>query len=367
MALFFVLRRVVLISSLALVLPSLNAWWDGGHKAVALVAYEKLTPAEQAWVMRQMEAHPTKAELFDAPMVEELGKGDISADMRAKWFFAQAAVWSDLIRNREGYPNSKEINATYHHSGWHYTDLPVFSDEKAKAQLKDKIELPQLNWQPGMAEPEHGFNSVLTLKRVIHELGDPAVTAKDKAVDLCWLFHLTGDMHQPCHCAQLFIPGKMEEGDRGGNRILIMGIKRSNPALDADVLHYFWDSLWNDTQNGLLDIEQRIAPLHADAALWERAQVSAQKLQPDEWLVEGHALAERYVYSPDLLKRLASVKPRQNPGQGRPEEVLMVGMSTLMMDAYIREARFVSRQQVVTAGVRLAEVIKAVIAKSNDL
>ena len=78
-------------------------------------------------------------------------------------------------------------------------------------------------------------------------------------------------------------------------------------------------------------------------------------------------MAERYVYSPDLLRRLASVKPRQNPGQGRPEEVLMVGMSTLMMDAYIREARFVSRQQVVTAGVRLAEVIKAVIAKSNDL
>jgi|GEM_PF-756409 len=365
----FAVRSPWVMGALSALVAASSAfsWWDGGHKAIALVAYEKLSPQEQAWVMRQMEAHPTKAELFEEPMKVELGQGDIPADLRARWFFAQAAIWSDLIRNREGYPNAKEINATYHHSGWHYTDLPVFPDAQAEEKMKAQVEMPLLDWQPGMAEPEHGFNSIHTLKRVIHELGDPAVAPKDKAVNLTWLFHLVGDMHQPCHCAQLFVPGKMEDGDRGANRVLILGIKRANPELEADVLHFFWDSLWNEAENNLKDIQTRIFPLKADAALWEKAQVSAQKLDPVEWLHEGHALAVRYVYSPDLLRRLATVTPRPNPGRGRPEDVLMVSMSTLMMDAYIREARFVSRQQVVTAGVRLAEVLKAVIAKSGDL
>lgn len=346
---------------------SLQAWWDGGHKAVALVAYERLSESERAWVMKQLEEHPTKAQLYEIPLKNELGAGEITPELRAKWFFAQTAIWSDLIRNRDGYDNAKEINATYHHSGWHYTDLPVFPDPQAATALKDKIEMPQLEWQPGMAEPEHGFNSVHTLKRVVHELADPAVAATDKAVALCWLFHLTGDMHQPCHCAQLFIPGKMEDGDRGGNRVMILGIKRANPELTADVLHYFWDSLWNDANNGVTDIESRIGVLKADPALWQKADVAAQNLDPVEWLKEGHALAERYVYSPDLLRRIATVSPRPNPGPGRREDVLMVSMSTLMMDAYIREARFVSRQQVATAGIRLATVLKEIISKSESL
>lgn len=355
----------LLLIFLAGITQPLFSWWDGGHKAVALIAYERLSVDERAWVMKQLDAHPTKGELFEAPMREELKEGEIPADIRDQWFFAQAAVWSDIIRNRDGYPNAKEINAAYHHSVWHYTDLPVFPDEQARQQLQGKVHPPSLDWQLGMAEPEHGFNSIHTLKRVIYELGDPAVSEKDKAVDLCWLFHLVGDMHQPCHCAQLFIPGKMEEGDRGANRILILGIKRANPQLDADVLHFFWDSLWNDAQNGVKDIGQRIVPLKADAALWARADESAKSLDPVEWLKEGHSLAARYVYSPDLLKRLASITPRPNPGGGRREDVLMVSLSTLTMDAYIRDARFISRQQVVTAGVRLAEVLKAVIAKSN--
>lgn len=351
---------------LSMAMPvSVSAWWDGGHKAVALIAYERLTPEERAWVMKHLEAHPTRSELFELPLHEEIQEPEKDPELRAKWYFAQASVWSDIIRNRDGYPNAKEINATYHHSVWHYTDLPVFQDAEAAKALEGKVHLPELDWQPGMAEPEHGFNSIHTLRRVVQELGDPAVTEKDKAVDLCWLFHLLGDMHQPCHCAQLFVPGKMEDGDRGGNRILILGIKRANPQLDADVLHFFWDSLWNDAQNGVVDIGQRIVPLKADTALWERAAASATILDPVAWLKEGHGIAEKYVYSPDLLKRLAAVTPRPNPGSSRREDVLMVSMSTLMMDAYVREARFISRQQVVTAGVRLAEVLKQVIAKSG--
>lgn len=359
------MKKIPLLVALFSIVSCCHAWWDGGHKAIAVIAYEKLTVEERAWVMGMMEAHPTKAELFEGPLREELGTGEISPETRAKWFFAQASVWSDLIRKREGYPNSQAINAKYHHSGWHYTDLAVFPDERARQELKQHDVPPPMDWTPSMAEPQDGFNSMHTLGRVIHELGDPAVSASDKAVNICWLFHCLGDTHQPCHCAQLFVPKKLEDGDRGGNRILVLGIKRANPELDADVLHYFWDSLWNGEKNGLKEIEERIFPLKADATLWQRAEAAAQITDPRVWLKEGHALAAKYVYSPALLQRLASVQPRKNPGQGRPEDVLMLSLSTLTMDAYIRDARFISRQQIVTAGVRLAAVLRQCIAASK--
>jgi hypothetical protein len=35
-----------------------------------------------------------------------------------------------------------------------------------------------------------------------------------KAIELAWLFHLVGDIHQPLHTAQLFIV-EYPQGDRG--------------------------------------------------------------------------------------------------------------------------------------------------------
>ncbi len=337
----------------------LCAWWDGGHKAVAILAFQRLTPEQRAWVMTQLEAHPTKEELFEGPLKEELGATP-DPETRAKWYFAQASIWSDLVRKYDGYPNAKEINTKYHHSVWHYTDLPIFPDQKARRELKAKDVEPPMDWRPGMKEPEHGFNSMHTLERVIHELGDPAVSPADKAVDLCWLFHLVGDTHQPCHCAELYVPEKLEDGDRGANRILILGIKSANPELTADVLHYFWDSLWNGEKNGVAEVESRLNVIKADGGLWTRATAAAKVTEPQAWLREGHALAVSHVYSPELLQRLSVTKPQKNPGQGRPEDVMMITMTKPVMDNYVAKARLVSREQVAIAGFRLAEVLKRV-------
>ena len=339
-----------------------SAWWDGGHKAISLIAYERLTPAERNWVVKILEAHPTWAELFQIPMNEELGKNPDS-EMRARWIFAQASIWCDLIRKREGYPNAQRINQEFHHSTWHYTDLPVFPDEEARMELKHKDHLPPMEWKQGMEEPKpEGFNSMQTLQRVMHELPRPTVSAAEKAVSMCWLFHVLGDTHQPCHCAELFVPKKLADGDRGANRVLVLNIRRSNPELDADVLHYFWDSLWNTDQNGLAAVQARVNALRDDEALWKRAQSMAAELDPKAWLREGHALAVSHIYSPALLGRMKEVEPRPNPGPGKPEEVLMVSLPTAAMDAYVADARKLAREQIALAGVRLAEVLKRMMA-----
>ncbi|HCN29070.1 MAG TPA: hypothetical protein DIT64_10010 [Verrucomicrobiales bacterium] len=348
-----------------MVVQPARAWWDGGHKAIALIAYDHLSESERAWVMTRLEAHPTREELFELPLREEFASAAPDADTRARWFFAQAAIWSDLIRRDGGYPNAKEINAAHHHSTWHYTDLAVFPDNAARAALAAKAAPPPMDWQPGMTEPEEGFNSIQTLRRVLHELADPARDHGGQGVNLCWLFHCLGDTHQPCHCAQIFIPEKLPDGCEGANRIMILGLKSAQPVLTSDVLHAFWDSLWNDEKNGLADVSARLAPLKADAALWSKGAEAARELDPVEWLKEGHALAESHVYSPALLRRLASTSAQPNTRSSRGGNVMMVSMTTLDRDAYVREARFVSRQQMVTAGLRLAAVLKDVIARSH--
>ena len=163
-------RIIRVFSCLILLTCSADAWWDGGHKAISLIAYERLTPTERDWVVKLLESHPTWVELFQGPMDEELGKTP-DAETRARWIFAQASIWCDLIRKREGYPNAQRINQEFHHSTWHYTDLPVFPDEEARKELKHKDHLPPMEWTPGMAEPKsEGFNSMHTLQRVMHEL-----------------------------------------------------------------------------------------------------------------------------------------------------------------------------------------------------
>ncbi|MES2596275.1 MAG: S1/P1 nuclease [Verrucomicrobiota bacterium] len=342
-----------------------SAWWDGGHKAIALIAWERLTPEERAWVMERLELHPTKAELYEPAFKEEFANAEVSTEMRQRWFFGQTAVWCDLIRRRDGYPNAAEINPKYHRGEWHYTDLPVFPNAQAKAQMKAVDIEPVMDWKPGMQAPHEGFNSMHTLQRVVHELSDPKSDKAGAAVNLCWLFHLVGDTHQPCHCAQLFVPGKLESGDRGGNSIHVFGFKNSNPGLENDVLHSFWDSLMNGSKNGITDIAERISPLKQEPQLWAQAEKLAPITDPRQWLREGHALAVSAVYSPALLARLAAVEPVNNPGPGKSDKVMMISMPSGALESYISDARKVARQQVVTAGVRLAEAIKHCVKASS--
>jgi len=355
------------VFSLMLLSPA-SAWWDGGHKAIALIAWERLDEKERAWVMERLEAHPTKAELYEPALAEELGLGETDVATRQRWFFGQTAVWCDLIRKREGYTNAAEVNANYHHSEWHYTDLPVFPDAAAKAAMKAVDVEPPMDWQPGMQMPTEGFNSIHTLQRVMHELADPKTSKADAAVDLCWLFHLVGDTHQPCHCAQLFVPGKLKEGDRGGNSIHVLGFKGSSPSLDSNVLHSFWDSLWNGEKNGIADVAGRVKPLQQETALWTQAEKLVDITDPRLWLREGHALASVAVYSPALLARVKSAKPVDNPGFGKQksDKVLMLSMPSGALETYIANARKVSRQQVVTAGVRLAAAIKHCVSQTHE-
>src|SRR6202021_3878931 len=97
-------------------------------------------------------------------------------------------------------------------------------------------------------------NIVEALTKNVADLKDPKVSASDKAVALCWILHLCGDIHQPLHATELFSP-QFPTGDQGGNQFIIL---RDPPYADSRAnLHFVWDSLPGDYQSR--DIEHYIA------------------------------------------------------------------------------------------------------------
>ena len=64
-------------------------------------------------------------------------------------------------------------------------------------------------------------------------LSNASAPAPARAIALCWVLHLVGDIHQPLHTGSLYTASLFETGDRGGNAIRI----------DDSNLHSCWERL----------------------------------------------------------------------------------------------------------------------------
>src|SRR5262249_37834984 len=109
---------------------------------------------------------------------------------------------------------------TYHHGSWHYINYPLVFEDGVSAR-----------------EPE-AENIVSAFERNSAQGAAAGVSNPDKAIALCWLFHLVGDVHQPLHTTALF-SREFPDGDRGGNLFKVVA-GEGGRIVD---LHYFWDGL----------------------------------------------------------------------------------------------------------------------------
>lgn len=159
------MRRLVLASLLLLVLlpaPPAMAWSAFGHRLVALLAYDQLSPTARSQV--------------DALLALEPG-----ADI------ATIAPWPDEIRKNPG----------YEHTGpFHYVNFPAGSCQYAAARDC-----------PG------GACISAALPRYQAVLGDPGNPAQERLEALKFVVHLAGDVHQPMHAGN--------RDDRGGNQFQV--------------------------------------------------------------------------------------------------------------------------------------------------
>jgi hypothetical protein len=284
--------RHFLPALLLLTLP-LEAWNATGHRIIAAIAYDHLTPQAKARVDELLKQHPD------------------FANLPSREAFLTAATWPDTIRNDPRFfdDTAKDPKPTpllpgfpsmARHTNWHYIDLPFSPDGTPLEQPKKP-------------------NALVELRRMLKEAGL-------SAYDLPWLIHLTGDVHQPLHCVSRFTR-ELPHGDQGGNLVFV------TPGRN---LHSFWDGL-PGTDVSDTSVNRVAAGVAAEltAAKGPNPRLSRN---PKRWIDEGFALAQREVYT-------------FGNASGTRENLIA------LPESYQTSARQIARTQLATAGFRLAEVL----------
>ena len=297
-----------------------QAWNENGHKMTAEIAFNLLSAAQQQHVAAVLGAHPRFKADFAAAMPEEITRG--SATAKARWMFGHASIWSDHVAKI-----SEVVRNRYHRGTWHYINMPVYLTGRDEAALGGKLEHNMsMRFEPPLRQD---LNVVQALQGNLRVWQDADAADADKAVALCWILHLTGDLHQPLHTVALFSRTYFPGGDRGGNDIRIDNI------LDSNNLHAVWD--------GMPDGFENLLPSVSTTKILANDVVTLDS--PVAWLRRTYQLAIQYGYTPqlknDLQLRLAK------------DEAATMSLS----GDYRSNAGAVAREQVIIAGHRIAALL----------
>jgi hypothetical protein len=311
-----------------------HAWNDTGHRLVALIAYERLTPERRAELVKLLEKHPRFAEDFEKRMPRGLSEED-----RAKWVFAQAAVWPDIARDYRNVDG--RLYARFHRGPWHYVNKPVYLDDEARKALLGK--LPEIREEPvegrageqgaERATARDRMNILQALHWNVTLLRDGKRDETERAVALCWVMHLVGDLHQPLHASGLYSAGRFADldGDRGGNEIGVAGVE------GARNLHAVWDDLMGDSFHLPTLVKEA-----GEVGKWgngERVNVTEYRA----WMEESYAVAREAAYAEEVLKVVRE-------GEKRSDQQLR---AVVLSAQYMKKAKGIARERVGAAGARL--------------
>jgi hypothetical protein len=331
------MSRRVLALAVLLVLPASPAlaWNSVGHMAVAKLAFDRLDDGTKVRIGKLLRQHPHD-ELFLAINRPE----GVDA---VEWAFLRAATWPDWVRPRRPTDPRGEAVTKYNRPQDHYIDKPFVLP--ADAGLFAGRDL-----NPGPDQP----TVLKALARCMKELKSPETPNADRAVALCWLEHLVGDIHQPLHCTSLYSSQfQGEGGDQGGN---LFGLRVGGRPIK---LHLYWDLLPGDDPNYLVDNPANAAVVYAHARdLAEllrgpeyRRDVFQERLakHPDfpAWADEGFELAKTVVYQNGRLRGVA-LRHGTNAPPDAPEAP----------EGYEKIALDLARKQMALAAYRLEDKVK---------
>jgi len=288
--------------------PALG-WNSTGHRIIAAIAYERLTPRARARVDEILRHHPDYATL--------LTRGAPSDDEgRARDAFLVAATWPDVIKGDRRFYDDTRKDAVptpalpgfpdmARHTNWHYIDIP---------------------YAPDGAEPEPtpAINALVELRRMLPEMSSAGADPVVAAYDLSWVEHLIGDLAQPLHVTSRFLLSQ-PKGDAGGNGVYV------SPGRN---LHSYWDDLAGTDQSD----EYVIRLAHEIAA--EHPVDHRISKNPKKWIAESFRLDKTDVYSFGLTSG-----SREHPIE--------------LAGNYQETAHRIARAQIALAGYRLAAILNA--------
>lgn len=198
---------------------------------------------------------------------------------------------------------------------WHYDNRPVCD--------------PATSFSSQCAD---GNCPLAAYDRYVKVLADPAAGREARLDALRVVVHVLGDVHQPLHSG--------DNGDRGGNDVAVdMG-----PGQPPRALHGNWDRELVDRAKGRDSNRQfarRLARKYArDAARWQTGTVR-------DWMQESYDIARTFTYP--RLPGFVCGRPVASPVQLSPE--------------YRAEGARIAEERLARAGIRLAGVLNATLAR----
>jgi hypothetical protein len=292
-------RTLGALLMLVLIVPhQASAWVREGHMATGALAYdilEQRDPEAIAAILRLMQAHPDRAR-FDAQL------GGLAGREGERRLFELMAIWPDAVR---GTP--------YAHPVWHTSQRIVSSARSV------------IPFAFGSAQFEFGRNLA-----VAH---DAAASDADRAVALCWVMHIVGDMHQPLHTA-MWMSWRFPITDAGGQWAWV----RPSPDAAPERLHWFWDSAGHPAALGLAPSGSLEAKLEQDPP--------AETLSPDPETAFAHWVAQTRELAYEVAYARGRLRVGNSPDSAR-----------VLSNDYVERARTVSRAQLTAAGRRIGALL----------
>jgi len=279
------------LALLAVLLVPQQSWaWNGtGHRVVATIAWDSMTPAVRQRVIALLEGAPR-----DACLVDLMPADSRPLAARQREFFERASTWADIVRPGE---NDPRPCTRFHRGEWHY--INSFWQGISGATGGDRPAD-----RPDILPPVSNILIQLPLLRSFAACPTSQCGAAmaDRAVALAWILHLVGDLHQPLHTnARITSRQDEQKGDQGGNLFLL-------EAGDHVVrLHGYWDGIL-DRSAPRNDNEAQSAYIARLAAAITRKHPRGAvrpQLRPanyDAWAREGFETTKAFVY-PATLKR----------------------------------------------------------------
>ena len=277
----------------------LRAWSAQGHMATGAIAFDLLgqrSPAAIAAIEQLMESHPDRARFESALQ-------GLDGPARTRRLFELIARWPDDIRG-----------TSYSHAHWHH-QLRIVAGSHLFRGLR-------------LGEADHGFRTALRILR------DARADAGRRAVPLCWLFHITGDMHQPLHAGHL-MNGRFPFTDQAGT----IGWVKASPEAEPETLHQFWDKAADrpgDDMAGADSIAQAVEP-----GLEPITPVEDIVAAYRGWVGESEELAAEGAY------RGAALDESRAPDR-----------APVLPPDYVTSAREIAEHRLGQAGARLAGLIQ---------
>jgi hypothetical protein len=323
--------------------PRAAAWGEVGHATVAKLAWDRMTDGQKLKAAALLKSHPHHKLFLAANRPDGVSE--------AEWTFLRAANWPDWVKP-QGHPDTRVDDPTmpgspkvtrFHREDDHFINTPL---------VRGNVPAPK-------AGPQ---NIVAALKANTYVLKSDAADP-DKAVALCWLLHLTGDIHQPLHCAVLVSeqfpaqPGH-QVGDVGGN-LFVLKIE-GKPVR----LHGYWDELPGDLAGGVMvntpAHEKRLLKMVNDNAERLRDPALGRDKLPEltqnkdfpAWAVESFKLAEEVAYK-DGDEDLKGVRVPFGPLNVDPDTLPAAS------DDYVKKAKATADRRLALAGFRLADQMAA--------